>query len=183
MTTLKASSGRLLVRPTGRVLATSCGGSAHCSPCITTEQDTAAVSLSGSCGDFNTCGLVDMMPSTIRYCESWEQQTWAGDCCWVFAEYVDISQWTAPDWIFNYVLIISYNRVAGTYSAAIYCGSDFDDGDRCNWMVGAEPLFVSTSLDLACGQDGKLTGTIDMEGRDSGWGGADATGYTCQVTL
>jgi len=202
MALVMAKNGGILTRPTGGILATDCGGLAHCSPCITVVQNTAQVALAGGpCPEFYRCGLVDMLPGSLQFCEAWEQWTWACDCVWVWAEYADISQWTAPGWIFNYVLIIRWapngcfvefqnnhtdNWRPSGFSGEIYCGSDFGDGDRCTWMIGADPLFVSTATTqntVQCGQNGKLRGILAMEGRDSGWGGADATGYTATITL
>lgn len=197
---IMAQSGSILVRPTGHILATDCGAS-HCSPCITNVQNAAQVALAGSCGDFYTCGLVDMLPAALQFCEAWEQWTWAGNCCWIWAGSVDISQWTAPGWLFKYVLVLRYAPIGFTvefqdnhtdnvrppgFSAEIYCGADYEGGDLCDWMVTPDPLFVSTAggqNTIQCGPDGKLHGVLALEGRNSGWGGGDATGYTATITL
>lgn len=96
MVVIMAQSGAILTRPTGGVLATDC--ITHCSPCITTDQDGASLEVTGACLDnpFWQSGLIQMHPDGLFYCEAWEGPTWAGDCCWIWANYVDISEWTAP---------------------------------------------------------------------------------------
>ncbi|MFW6106808.1 MAG: hypothetical protein ACOC8H_01465, partial [bacterium] len=51
----------------------------------------------------------------------------------------------------------------------------------------AEGIASSQAADpqryIECGPDGKLHGTFDMEGQDTGIGGADASGCTATVTL
>ena len=187
--TIKAQDGKILTRPSGGVLATDC--ITHCSPCITTGQDDASLSIAGSClgNPFYQSGLIQIAPDALYYCDAWEGSSWAGTCCWVWANYVDISEWTGPGWIFNWVLIVCYDRAAGTYNATIYVGSDIDDGDP--W--GGTPAFTASGIAssqavnptryIECGPDGKLHGTFDMIGQDSGWGGGDAEGCTATVTI
>jgi len=193
----------ILTRPTGAVLAIDCGGG-HCSPCITADQDDASLAIAGAClsNPFNQSGLIQIAPDVLWWCGAWEGPSWAGDCCWVWANYVDISEWTAPGWICNWVLIISYDGATDTYDAGIYIGSDIDDGDPCTWIVGDTPAFTAEDIAASqaanpsryveCGPDlpaagkqagGKLHGTFDMTGQDSGFGGGDATGCTATVTI
>ncbi|GAG19046.1 unnamed protein product, partial [marine sediment metagenome] len=118
MVVIMAQGGAVLTRPTGGVLATDC--ITHCSPCITTDQDDAGLSIAGGClgNPFYQSGLIEMAPGTLLWSGAWEGPTWAGDCCWVWANYVDISEWTAPEWICNWVLIICYDGATDTYDAA-----------------------------------------------------------------
>ena len=197
MATISTGNGRLLARPTGGVLATDCVSSEpHCSPCITHDQADAALAIAGGClsNPWEVSGLIQMAPATLYWCEAWEGPTWAGNCCWVWANYVDISDEVGvPGWIFNWVLIVNYNSATGLYDATIYVGSGFDDGDPCTWTIGNDPAFTATDIAasqaanpshyIECGPGGQLSATFEMTGQDSGYGGGDATGCTATVTI
>ncbi|MCK4625176.1 MAG: hypothetical protein KAV00_07695 [Phycisphaerae bacterium] len=162
-----------------------CPECGFCSPCIRHDQDDASLAIAGACmsNPFWQSGLIQIHPDALFYCEAWDGPTWAGDCCWIWANYVDISEWTAPGWVFNWVLIVCYDSATDTYNANIYVGSDIDNGDPCDWMVGDTPAFTAADVDVTCGPNGKLHGTFNMTGQDSGWGGGDATGCTATVTI
>ena len=193
MATIKASSGAILVRPGAAILATDCG-QAQCHPCITGEQEDAAVAVVGGCltNQYPQSAVIQVMPGTLLWCEAWAGTTWAGTCCWVWANYVDIGQWV-PGWICDYVLIVCYDAPTDTFTAAIYMGADIDNGDPCDWMVNDTPSFTATGIAtspaiapahyLECGVDHVLHGTFQMIGQDPNWIPGDATGCTATVTL
>jgi hypothetical protein len=175
MASIMAANGVILARPTGGVLATSCGQSL-CHPCIGSPQNAAGLSIAGPClGDSGS--ILHYAPATIGWCENWQSGSWpwSDTCAFTWAADTDASSLVGPGAVFSWVLIVGYRAASGTFDAMLLWGWEIvSDGDPCNWLVSPTPVFAATGIAttqnanpshyLACGPDGRLSGTFTMQG-------------------
>jgi hypothetical protein len=188
MVSIMATNGVILTRPTGGVLATSCGQSL-CHPCIRSPQADASLAVAGLCLE-DPESILHYAPPTLGWCENWESGTWPwpDTCAYTWVGETDASEPLAyPGAIFVWVLIVGYRAASGIFDAVLHFGYEFEsDGDRCNWLVSNDPVFTATGIAtsqaanpghfLACGPDGQLSGTFQMQGdTDPGGGTLDCT--------
>jgi hypothetical protein len=167
MTPIMAQGGKILTRPTGGILATDCGSAqlyqltpCTCDPCdlcLSTNQNTATVTASGSCGyGCDTAGGSYVPVSATSY---------EASCIWQY----DGPLVGLPGG--RWGLTIRYERGPGVWAAGVDCPPG-----------GAYFMYYGYGITgIRCGIDGKLAGSFTIPGIGALL--ADCTGCTATVNL